>query len=225
MERSTHWLTGLLVLAIAGLGTVVVLELAGSVAIAPEVTAAAPPAGAVEAPVGPAKFLPPPERQFDEISNRPLFFPSRRPFVPPATTDSEPATTDDPTSIELIGVLLSEHGRAVLVQPKGQPGAHWVREQQTVAGWLVEEITANPCACATATVSKPSSCAPIGRDRPPKATTSGNRPPPRTAPQRRTLSRHKPARCGETASAPARRDRASATRTQAGDFRKIKNHT
>ncbi len=142
MERSTHWLTGLLVLAIAGLGTVVVLELAGSVAIAPEVTAAAPPAGAVEAPVGPAKFLPPPERQFDEISNRPLFFPSRRPFVPPATTDSEPATTDDPTSIELIGVLLSEHGRAVLVQPKGQPGAHWVREQQTVAGWLVEEITA-----------------------------------------------------------------------------------
>jgi len=141
VERSTHWLTGLLLLAIAALGAVVVLELAGSVAIAPEVTAAAPPTAGAEAPAGATKFQPPPERQFDQISDRPLFFPSRRPFVPATAPDAQAASTDDPAAkIELIGVLLTDHERAALVQPEGQPAAHWVHQQQTVAGWLVEEI-------------------------------------------------------------------------------------
>jgi hypothetical protein len=30
-----------------------------------------------------------------------------------------------------------------LVQAESQPAAHWVHEQQTVAGWLVEEIAAD----------------------------------------------------------------------------------
>ena len=125
-------------------GAVVGLELAGGVAIAPEVTAAAPASPAPEAPAEPARFRPPAERQFDEISDRPLFFPSRRPFVP-AATEAEAAPAGDPaTGLELIGVLLTERQRAALVQPQGaaqgQPGAHWVHEQQTVAGWLVEEI-------------------------------------------------------------------------------------
>jgi hypothetical protein len=143
--RSTHWLTGLLLLAIAGLGTVVGLELTGGVAIAPEVTAAAPASAAPEAPAEPAQFRPPAEQQFDEISDRPLFFPSRRPFVPPvAATEAEAAPGGAPaTGLELIGVLLTERQRAALVQPQGQPGAHWVHEQQTVAGWLVEEIAAD----------------------------------------------------------------------------------
>jgi hypothetical protein len=143
MERSTHWLTGLLLLAVAGSGAVVALELTDGVAIAPEVTAAAPPRVAAEASADPIKFDPPAERQFEEISDRPLFFPSRRPFVPPATTESQDAPAEETASVELIGVLLTERGRAALIQPKGQPGAHWVHEQQTVAGWLVEEIAAD----------------------------------------------------------------------------------
>ena len=128
-------------MAIAGLGTVVVLELAGGVAIAPEVTAAAPATAAAESAAGPTKFQPPPERQFDEISDRPLFFPSRRPFIPFAPQAS-PA--DDPAAnIELIGVLLTDRQRAALVRPEGQPAARWVHEQQTIAGWLVEEIAAD----------------------------------------------------------------------------------
>ena len=119
------------------------LELAGGVAIAPEVTAAAPARVAAEAPAGPDEISATAERQFDEISDRPLFFPSRRPFVPPATTESQAAPAEEPASVELIGVLLTERERAALVQPKGQPGAHWVHEQQTVAGWLVEEIAAD----------------------------------------------------------------------------------
>ena len=138
-EPSTHWLRGLLLLAIAALGAVVAIELASGIAIAPEVTAAARPSAAAEAPAAGTKFQLPPERQFDEISDRPLFFPSRRPFIllaPQASPADDPAA-----NIELIGVLLTDHQRAALVQPEGQPAARWVHEQQTIAGWLVEEIT------------------------------------------------------------------------------------
>jgi len=128
-------------LAIAGLGTVVAYELTGGVAIAPEVTAAAPASAMPEAAPAPSEFQPPPQRQFDEISARPLFFPSRRPFAPPAGAEAEAAAVAEPAiALELIGILLTERKRAALLQPAGQPGAQWVREQQTVAGWLVEEI-------------------------------------------------------------------------------------
>jgi hypothetical protein len=132
-----------MLLAVAALGTVIVLELAGAGAIAPEVTAAAPASTAAKPPVGDTEFRPPPERQFDEISDRPLFFPSRRPFVSLVGAESQAAPTEDPPSIELIGVLLTQHERAALVQPGGQPAAQWIHERQTVAGWLVEEIAAD----------------------------------------------------------------------------------
>lgn len=143
VEQSTRWLTALMLLAVAGLGTVVVLELTGSVALAPEVTAAAPASAAARPPVGHAEFRPPPERQFDEISDRPLFFPSRRPFVSLVAAEPQAPSTADLPAIELIGVLLTGHGRAALVQPGGEPAAHWVHERQTVAGWLVEKIAAD----------------------------------------------------------------------------------
>jgi len=140
--RSTHWLTALSLLAIAGLGTVVAYELTGGLALAPEVTAAAPASAMPEAAPDPSEFRPPQQRQFNEISARPLFFPSRRPFTPPPEGAAAAAPVAEPAAVlELIGVLLTDRERAALLQPAGQPGAQWVREQQTVAGWLVEEIT------------------------------------------------------------------------------------
>ena len=143
--RSTHWLTGLALLAIAGLGTVVVYELTGGMALAPDVTAAAPASALPEAVPAPDEFRAPPQRQFNEISARPLFFPSRRPFAAPtddaaaqAAAGAEPAA-----ALELIGVLLTDRERAALLQPTGEPAPQWAREQQTVAGWLVEEIAAD----------------------------------------------------------------------------------
>lgn len=138
--RSTHWLTGLSLLAIAGLGTVIAYELTGGVAIAPEVTAAAPASAMPEAAPAPSEFQPPPQRQFNEISARPLFFPSRRPFAPSAAEAEAAAVAEPAVALELIGVLLTDHERAALLQPLGQASALWAREQQTVAGWLVEEI-------------------------------------------------------------------------------------
>ena len=131
-------------LAIAGLSTVVAYELTGGVAIAPEVTAAAPASAMPEAAPEPTEFQPPSQRQFDEISARPLFFPSRRPFAPPAEAEAQAAAVAEPAvALELIGVLLTDQERAALLQPLGEPGALWAREQQTVAGWLVEEIAAD----------------------------------------------------------------------------------
>jgi hypothetical protein len=129
-------------LAIAGLGTVVAYELTGGMALAPEVTAAAPASAMPEAAPAPNEFRPPPQRQFNEISARPLFFPSRRPFALPA--EAQAATVAEPAAaLELIGVLLTDRQRAALLQPLGQADALWAREQQTVAGWLVEEIAAD----------------------------------------------------------------------------------
>jgi hypothetical protein len=128
-------------LAIAGLATVVAYELTGGVALAPDVTAAAPTSAMPEAPPEPGEFRPPPQRQFNEISARPLFFPSRRPFAPAPEGTAEAAAVAEPAvALELIGVLLTDRERAALLQPAGEPGAQWVREQQTIAGWLVEEI-------------------------------------------------------------------------------------
>lgn len=139
--RSTHWLTGLSLLAIAGLGTIVAYELTGGVALAPQVTAAAPASALPQATPEPTEFQPPPERQFNEISTRPLFFPSRRPFASSAEGAALAAPVTEPAvTLELIGVLLTDQERAALLQPIGESGAQWVREQQTVAGWLVEEI-------------------------------------------------------------------------------------
>jgi hypothetical protein len=143
VERSTHWLTALMLLALAGLGTVIALELSGSFARAPEVTAAALASAAAKPTLGDMEFRPPPQPQFDEISDRPLFFPSRRPFISPVAAESEAPRTADLPSIELVGLLLTGRGRAALIQPEGQAGAHWVHERQTVAGWLVEEIAAD----------------------------------------------------------------------------------
>jgi hypothetical protein len=140
--RSTHWLTGLWSLGIAGLAACVVLELTGT-GIAPEVTAAAPATGLPEAPPEPREFQPPPRREFNEISARPLFFPSRRPFVPPDAPAATQAAVPPPIGVELIGVLLTEQERAALVQPQGEAEAHWLHEGQTVAGWSVEEIAAD----------------------------------------------------------------------------------
>jgi hypothetical protein len=137
-------LTGLSLLAIVGLGTVVAYELTGGVALAPEVTAAAPASAMPEAASAPSEFQPPPQRQFNEISTRPLFFPSRRPFALPAGAEAQAAAAAEPTvALELIGVLLTDRQRAALLQPLGQADALWAREQQTVAGWLVEEIAAD----------------------------------------------------------------------------------
>jgi general secretion pathway protein N len=137
-QRSTHWATGIWLLLCTGLGGMVALQLTSSLPLAPEVTAALPAAPLPDLATEGAAFEPPPSSAFGEIAERPLFSASRRPFVP-ETKAEELAAPDEQVSIELVGTLLTEEGRAALLQPEGQ-AARWLRRGEKIAGWQVETI-------------------------------------------------------------------------------------
>lgn len=123
----------------AGLGAAVAFELTGGLPLAPEVTAAPPSAPPVDWSHEPVEFTPPSRGEIDEIAARPLFSPSRRPFVAPKE-DSAPAPVQSLPSVQLIGVLVTEQQRAALVQNADGGDTSWVREGAAVAGWEVEKI-------------------------------------------------------------------------------------
>jgi hypothetical protein len=133
--RSKHWATGIWLLLCTGLAGIIVLEL--SAPFAPQVTAALPAAGLPEFAPPPEPFEPPPRHLFAEIAARPLFSASRRPFVAEANAEQEPQ--DSSIAIELIGTLLTEEGRAALLQPQGQ-NARWVHAGEQIAGWQVVSV-------------------------------------------------------------------------------------
>jgi hypothetical protein len=133
--RSKHWAAGIWLLACMGLAGIIVFELSSP--IAPEVTAAPPAAPLPEFAPPSEPFDPPPRHVFAEIAARPLFSASRRPFVPESEADEQPH--DENIALELVGTLLTEQGRAALLQPQGQ-NAQWVLAGEQVAGWEVVTI-------------------------------------------------------------------------------------
>jgi hypothetical protein len=123
----------------AGLGATVVFELTGGLSLAPEVTAASPRVPEIDWIREPVEFDPPSRDQLEEIAARPLFSPSRRPFVA-AEEEPPPAPPPSLPPVELIGVLMTEQQRAALVQAVGEGEANWVREGNAIQGWEVEKI-------------------------------------------------------------------------------------
>jgi hypothetical protein len=142
MSASNHLSTGFLVMSCLALGSVVVFEMMGDVSLAPQVTAAAPTVPALPERE-PVSFEPPDPEAFEVIGERPLFSPSRLPFVPPTT--SEPVVEPDqpppePLLAELVGVVLTADQRAAMVQEEGAPAPRRVTVGQSVAGWRVVEV-------------------------------------------------------------------------------------
>jgi hypothetical protein len=108
-------------------------------------------------------FEPPGREQLDEIAVRPLFSPTRRPFV---AAEPEVALTPAPASLpplELIGVLLTQQRGAALLRSLdgGDPG--WVREEDAMAGWRLQKSNATACTLPQATGSRSWSYAPTPR--------------------------------------------------------------
>jgi hypothetical protein len=139
-ERAIGWTTSFWLLICASLAGVIALELSSSLPLAPKVTAAAPAVLPAPEPLAP-RFDPPPAGALDEIAERPLFFESRRPFVAPPI-DQEPAAAplvEEKIAVELVGTLVTDQGRAALVQPAGQD-ASWRREGDKIAGWRIGAI-------------------------------------------------------------------------------------
>ena len=139
-ERAISWSTSFWLLICASLAGVVAVELSSSLRLAPEVTAAAPAALPAAEPEAPS-FSPPPPEAFDEIALRPLFFESRRPFVPTLLDEgpAEEPVAAEKLAVELVGTLVTDARRAALLQPAGQDAA-WHREGDKVAGWRVGKI-------------------------------------------------------------------------------------
>jgi Tfp pilus assembly protein PilP len=137
--RTAPWTTAVLATACAGLGAAVVFELTGGVPLAPEVTAAPPSTPQVDWSHEPVEFTPPSRDEIEEIAARPLFSPSRRPFVAPEEEEA-PAPAQSLPEVQLIGVLMTEQQRAALVQDAEGGDPSWVREGTTVGGWRVERI-------------------------------------------------------------------------------------
>lgn len=136
--RAAPWTTAVLVMLCAGSGAAVVFELTGGLPLAPEVTAAAPGAE-LEWSRERVEFEPPPRDEIEAIAERPLFSPSRRPFVL-AEEKPEPEPVRSLPAVTLIGVLLTEQQRTALLQAVGHGDPSWVREGNQIQGWQVERI-------------------------------------------------------------------------------------
>jgi hypothetical protein len=137
--RAARSTTAVLAILCAGLGAVVVFELTGGLPLAPEVTAAPPTAPQLDWSRAPVEFEPPSRNELEAIAERPLFSPSRRPFV---AVEAEPAAAPVRSlpPLQLIGVLLTEQQRTALVQAVGEGDPTWVREGHQLQGWQVEKI-------------------------------------------------------------------------------------
>ncbi|MDX1540542.1 MAG: hypothetical protein R3349_03975, partial [Geminicoccaceae bacterium] len=88
-------------------------------------------------------FEPPPPNLFTVISERPLFAPSRRPYIPPATVEPAAGPAEaplEPLAAELVGVMLTGERRAALVQREGSASVERLAVGQSIDGWLIEEV-------------------------------------------------------------------------------------
>ena len=141
--RTAPWTTVALVALCAGLGATVALEMTGGLSLAPEVTAAAPAAPQLDWTPGAVDFEPPSPDGLDETTARPLFSPSRKPFVMAMEDEPAPVADQPLPAVQLIGVLLTGGQRAALIQAEGAAEPGWVREGADVDGWRVETIEQN----------------------------------------------------------------------------------
>jgi hypothetical protein len=136
--RTAPWTTAGLAIVCAGLGVIVAFELTGGLSLAPEVTAAPPGTPEVAWSHQPIAFAPPSRDQIEETVARPLFSPSRRPFVADEVEEA-PEPVQALPSLQLIGVLVTEQQRAALMQHDGGDPS-WVREGSDLGGWEIEKI-------------------------------------------------------------------------------------
>lgn len=79
----------------------------------------------------------PSREEFDVISNRPIFNPSRRKII----IDQPAEVEEEYIAIDLIGTFLSATRRAALVRLGTQERTEWVREREYISSWKVEKIS------------------------------------------------------------------------------------
>jgi type II secretory pathway component PulC len=88
-------------------------------------------------------FVMPPEDTYAEVSERPLFFRSRRPLPPEVVTKEETPADTSRAAFILSGVVLTGTQRMALLQSQSSPKIARVEEGQEYEGWTVEAIHPN----------------------------------------------------------------------------------
>jgi general secretion pathway protein N len=86
-----------------------------------------------------ARFSLPPLRDLKEVTDRPLFSPSRRPPPPQASQEA----IKQSGSLALDGVILSSEGRIALISHGRPPVLVHVAEGREIEGWTVLSIQAD----------------------------------------------------------------------------------
>ena len=117
----------------------------------------APPQGAIWAPPKfdqVARFEPKPRAAFAQITGRPIFSKTRRPFEPPepvsvtiagTQASAAPALPSSPKSepsVTLSAVTIAGTNRRALVVSKEQPEGEWLEVGDVIEGWSISAIAA-----------------------------------------------------------------------------------
>jgi hypothetical protein len=139
--RSIGWPAGFWLTVCAWLAVIVGYQLATSFPLAPTGTAAPTGAPLLELAERPAPPRLPAADAVEQITARPLFSESRRPYAPPAVPIEEAAAEpSQPSSpLELAGTFLTETDQAALLVVSGGSPA-WLRKGQLIEGWKIEAI-------------------------------------------------------------------------------------
>jgi len=77
------------------------------------------------------------------IAEYPLFYPSRKRWVPPAPPEAPPVVQEPTplTGYAVVGVIISSDSRSALVRPPGASKVLTRGEGQELGGWTLKEIT------------------------------------------------------------------------------------
>lgn len=138
-------LRGLLVLAPAGAAGLVYGAVTQPVAPAPLPAAVVSPhtSEAGDAPPTPAPFRLASLPSFGGMVERPMFTPTRRPYVADAAAPPAPAAVAPQPVFNAVvkAIVLAEEGRMTLIGRTGQKGTQLVAEGDDVDGWTVSAIT------------------------------------------------------------------------------------
>lgn len=87
----------------------------------------------------------PPLQEFGEISIRPIFSSSRRPFTPATAPSVAPPSAPTPpqtplSSMSLLGIVIGPDGRMAILKVAGSASATKVAERDKVSGWTVQQV-------------------------------------------------------------------------------------
>lgn len=87
------------------------------------------------------------QASFADFAERPLFYPSRKPWTPPPPPPPPPAPApvakapSPLTNYALVGVIVSGDQRSALIRPPGNKKVITITEGDDLAGWKLQEIT------------------------------------------------------------------------------------